>query len=68
MNRLGECCFLVIEEPADLRPKNSCGDGGHVVARDHASVIHAVRQIEKLRAADAELDADIRLLMRQLEG
>ena len=36
--------------------------------RDHTTVIHAVRQIEKLRAADAELDADIRLLMRQLEG
>jgi chromosomal replication initiator protein len=31
-------------------------------------VIHAVKQIEKLRAADAELDADIRLLTRQLEG
>ena len=29
---------------------------------------HAVRQIEKLRASDAELDADIRLLTRQLEG
>ena len=36
--------------------------------RDHTTVIHAVRQIEKLRAADAELDADIRLLTRQLEG
>jgi len=27
-----------------------------------------VRQIEKLRASDSELDADIRLLTRQLEG
>ena len=36
--------------------------------RDHTTVIHAVRQIEKLRAADAELDADLRLLTRQLEG
>jgi len=36
--------------------------------RDHTTVIHAVRQIEKLRASDAELDADIRLLTRQLEG
>mgnify|MGYP000946537104 CR=1 FL=1 len=36
--------------------------------RDHTTVIHAVRQIEKLRATDAELDADVRLLMRQLEG
>jgi len=31
-------------------------------------VIHAVRQIEKLRKADAELDADVRLLLRQLEA
>jgi chromosomal replication initiator protein len=31
-------------------------------------VIHAVRQIEKLRAQDPELDSDIRLLTRQLEG
>jgi chromosomal replication initiator protein len=36
--------------------------------RDHTTVIHAVRQIEKLRAQDAELDADIRLLTRQLES
>ena len=28
----------------------------------------AVKQIEKLRACDSELDADIRLLTRQLEG
>jgi hypothetical protein len=27
-----------------------------------------VRQIEKLRAQDPELDSDIRLLTRQLEG
>ncbi len=36
--------------------------------RDHTTVIHAVRKIEELRAADAEIDADVRLLMRQLEG
>ena len=36
--------------------------------RDHTTVIHAVRKIEELRAADAELDADVRLLMRQLEA
>ena len=29
---------------------------------------HAVRQIEKLRAMDPELDSDIRLLTRQLES
>jgi chromosomal replication initiator protein len=31
-------------------------------------VIHAVKRIEELRAADAELDADVRLLIRQLEA
>ena len=36
--------------------------------RDHTTVIHAVRRIEELRAADAELDADVRLLIRQLEA
>ena len=36
--------------------------------RDHTTVIHAIRQIEKLRAADRELDEDVRTLMRQLEG
>ena len=47
----------------------NCGPhkGSHG-GRDHTTVIHAVRQIEKLRASDAELDADIRLLTRQLEG
>ena len=36
--------------------------------RDHTTVIHAVKRIEELRAKDAELDADVRLLMRQLEA
>jgi chromosomal replication initiator protein len=31
-------------------------------------VIHAVRTIEALRVKDAEIDADVRLLLRQLEG
>jgi chromosomal replication initiation ATPase DnaA len=31
-------------------------------------VIHAVRRIEQLRSEDQELDNDIRLLTRQLEG
>ena len=36
--------------------------------RDHTTVIHAVKTIEALRIKDAEIDADVRLLMRQLEG
>ena len=40
----------------------------HELASGVAARLIAVRQIEKLRASDAELDADIRLLTRQLEG
>ena len=36
--------------------------------RDHTTVIHAVKKIEELRARDSEIDADVRLLLRQLEG
>lgn len=35
--------------------------------RDHSTVIHAVRTIEELRQNNAEMDADIRKLQRQLE-
>ena len=49
-------------------PKSLPDIGRRFGGRDHTTVIHAVRQIEKLRACDAELDADIRLLTRQLEG
>ena len=51
-----------------LTPKSLPDIGRRFGGRDHTTVIHAVRQIEKLRASDHELDADIRLLMRQLEG
>ncbi len=51
-----------------LTPKSLPDIGRRFGGRDHTTVIHAVRQIEKLRANDAELDADIRLLTRQLEG
>jgi chromosomal replication initiator protein len=36
--------------------------------RDHTTVIHAVRQIEKLRGLDVDIDNDVRSLIRQLEG
>ena len=36
--------------------------------RDHTTVMHAVKRIEELRIDDTELDADIVLLSRQLEG
>src|SRR3712207_2673174 len=45
-----------------LTPKSLPDIGRRFGGRDHTTVIHAVRQIEKLRASDAELDADIPLL------
>lgn len=36
--------------------------------RDHSTVIHAVRTIEKLRESNPDMDADVRALLRQLEG
>ena len=51
-----------------LTPRSLPEIGRRFGGRDHTTVIHAVLQIEKLRAQDAELDADIRLLTRQLEN
>lgn len=51
-----------------LTPRSLPEIGRRFGGRDHTTVIHAVRQIEKLRQTDAELDADVRLLIRQLEG
>ena len=51
-----------------LTPRSLPEIGRRFGGRDHTTVIHAVKQIEKLRKADAEIDADVRLLMRQLEG
>ncbi|ARS25683.1 chromosomal replication initiation protein [Sphingomonas sp. KC8] len=51
-----------------LTPRSLPEIGRRFGGRDHTTVIHAVKQIEKLRQTDAELDADVRLLMRQLEG
>jgi chromosomal replication initiator protein len=36
--------------------------------RDHSTVIHAVRRIEELRDSDRDIDAAVRVLMRELEG
>lgn len=51
-----------------LTPRSLPEIGRRFGGRDHSTVIYAVRQIEKLRATDAELDADVRLLMRQFES
>ena len=36
--------------------------------RDHSTVIHAVRKVEQLRDSDREVDAAVRVLLRELEG
>ena len=51
-----------------LTPRSLPEIGRRFGGRDHTTVIHACRQIEKLRAADSEIDADVRTLMRVLEG
>ena len=48
-----------------LTPKSLPDIGRRFGGRDHTTVIHAVRQIERLRASDAELDADILLDPRE---
>jgi chromosomal replication initiator protein len=51
-----------------LTPRSLPEIGRRFGGRDHTTVIHAVKQIEKLRASDSEIDADVRALMRALEG
>ncbi|WOK37250.1 chromosomal replication initiator protein DnaA [Sphingomonas sp. C3-2] len=51
-----------------LTPRSLPEIGRKFGGRDHTTVIHAVRQIEKLRAADTEIDNDVRTLLRMLEG
>jgi chromosomal replication initiator protein len=51
-----------------LTPRSLPEIGRRFGGRDHTTVIHAVRQIEKLRGLDHDLDNDVRTLMRALEG
>ena len=36
--------------------------------RDHTTVMHGVKKIEELRATDSQIDDDLELLRRALEG
>jgi chromosomal replication initiator protein len=51
-----------------LTPRSLPEIGRRFGGRDHTTVIHAVRQIERLRGLDHDLDTDVRVLMRALEG
>jgi chromosomal replication initiator protein len=51
-----------------LTPRSLPEIGRRFGGRDHTTVIHAVRQIERLRGEDSEIDNDVRTLMRVLES
>lgn len=51
-----------------LTPRSLPEIGRRFGGRDHTTVIYAVRQIEKLRGEDNELDNDVRAIVRALEG
>ena len=51
-----------------LTPRSLPEIGRRFGGRDHTTVIHAVRQIERLRGEDSEIDNDVRTLIRMLEG
>jgi chromosomal replication initiator protein len=51
-----------------LTPRSYPEIGRKFGGRDHSTVIHAVRLIEDLRARDADIDGDVRSLLRQLES
>lgn len=51
-----------------LTPRSYPEIGRKFGGRDHSTVIHAVRLIEDLRGRDADMDGDVRSLLRQLEA
>ena len=51
-----------------LTPRSYPEIGRKFGGRDHSTVIHAVRLIENLRKRDADMDGDVRSLLRQLES
>ena len=51
-----------------LTPRSLPEIGRRFGGRDHTTVIHAIKRIKELRAADSELDSDVRSLLRKLEN
>lgn len=52
----------------NLTPKSLPDIGARFGGRDHTTVIHAIRTIERLREVDAEIDRDIEALTEELAG
>ena len=51
-----------------LTPRSLPEIGRKFGGRDHTTVMHAVRKIEELRAADRGMAEDIELLKRMIEN
>ncbi len=51
-----------------LTPRSLPEIGRKFGGRDHTTVMHAVRKIEELKAADTTLAEDLELLRRMLEN
>ena len=51
-----------------LTPRSLPEIGRRFGGRDHTTVMHAVKRIDELRAADRELDSDVAQLSRMLDG
>ena len=51
-----------------LTPRSLPEIGRRFGNRDHTTVMHAVKRIDELRAADRELDADVARLSQMLDG
>ena len=51
-----------------MTPRSYPEIGRKFGGRDHSTVIHAVKLVDKLRGEDSEMDNDVRMLLRQLES
>ena len=51
-----------------MTPRSYPEIGRKFGGRDHSTVIHAVKLVEKLRRDDSEMENDVRMLLRQLES
>lgn len=51
-----------------MTPRSYPEIGRKFGGRDHSTVIHAVKLVERLRGEDSEMDNDVRMLLRQLES
>jgi len=52
----------------NLTSKSLCDIGNKFGKKDHTTVLHACKQIEKLCEEDQEMQEEIKLLMRILQG